>query len=185
MAWRPCAPRTSDSSLAALERARACGAGRSPDAATSRPSCREPRDPRRRTPRTQTGSHAENLRTNRADHPRPQTRCASPSTATATQAPTGKDRCLASPHDRLDPNQSLPTQTQKAALPTQFSEEPTGYTYATGAGNPNFASIVLPAIQTASYTVLFLSNGVQETATVAPNTVFTFPPGGVSTFTVT
>src|SRR5208282_4882423 len=36
----------------------------------------------------------------------------------------GKDRCLASPHDRLDPNQSLPTQTQKAALPTQFSEEP-------------------------------------------------------------
>src|SRR5208282_1713611 len=51
-------------------------------------------------------------------------RCASPSTATATQAPTGKDRCLASPHDRLDPNQSLPTQTQKAALPTQFSEEP-------------------------------------------------------------
>src|SRR5208282_2627866 len=55
---------------------------------------------------------------------RPQTRCASPSTATATQAPTGKDRCLASPHDRLDPNQSLPTQTQKAALPTQFSEEP-------------------------------------------------------------
>src|SRR5208283_2678711 len=92
--------------------------------ATSRPSCREPRNPRRRTPRTQTGSHAENLRTNRADHPRPQTRCASPSTATATQAPTGKDRCLASPHDRLDPNQSLPTQTQKAALPTQFSEEP-------------------------------------------------------------
>src|SRR5208282_2865958 len=98
--------------------------GRSPDAATSRPSCREPRNPRIRTPRTRTGSHAENPRANRADHPRPQTRCASPSTATSTQGPTGKDRCLASPHDRLDPNQSLPTQTQKAALPTQFSEEP-------------------------------------------------------------
>ena len=31
----------------------------------------------------------------------------------------------------------------------------------------------------------FLDNGAQETDTVAPNTVFAFPTGGVSTFTVT
>src|SRR5208283_1737108 len=55
---------------------------------------------------------------------RPQTRYASPSTATATQGPTGKDRCLASPHNKLDPNRSLPKRTQKTALPTPFSEEP-------------------------------------------------------------
>src|SRR5208337_599289 len=60
----------------------------------------------------------------RADHPRPQIRYASPSTATAIQGPTGKDRCLASPHNKLDPNRSLPKPTQKTALPTPFSEEP-------------------------------------------------------------
>src|SRR5208337_3824178 len=120
----PCAPRSSDSSRAAHERATACHAGRSPDAATSRPSCRELHNPRVRTQRRRTGSHAENPRTNRADHPRPQTRYASPSTATATQGPTGKDRCLASPHNKLDPNRSLPKRTQKTALPTPFSEEP-------------------------------------------------------------
>src|SRR5208337_429313 len=119
-----CAPRTSDRSLAAHERATACDAGRSPDAATSRPSCREPHNPRRRTPRRRTGSHAENPRTNRADHSRPQTRCTSPSTATSTQGPTGKDRCLASPRDTVDPNRSLPKPTQKSVLPTPFSEEP-------------------------------------------------------------
>ncbi len=48
--------------------------------------------------------------------PRPQTRYASPSTATATQGPTGKDRCLASPHNKLDPNRSLPKPTQKKGL---------------------------------------------------------------------
>jgi hypothetical protein len=61
----------------------------------------------------------------------------------------------------------------------------TGYTYATAAGNPNFASVLLPAIQTTAYTVSFVNNGVQETDTVAPNTLFTFPTGGVNTFTVT
>src|SRR5208282_2683135 len=81
-----------------------------------RPSCREPRNPRPRTARTQTGSHAENPRTNQAGHPRPQTRSASPSTANSTQAPTGKDRRLASPHNKLDQNPSLPMQTQKSSL---------------------------------------------------------------------
>src|SRR5208337_761048 len=91
-------------------------------------SCREPHNPRIRTRRRRTGSRAESPHTNRADHPRPQTRCASPSTATQDQGPTGKDRCLASPHNKLDPNRSLPMPTQKAALPTPFSEEPnSGY----------------------------------------------------------
>src|SRR5208282_5887936 len=94
------------------------------DAATFHPSCREPRNPRARIRRRRTGSRAENPHTNRADHPRPQIRYASPSTATATQGPTGKDRCLASPHNKLDPNRSLPKPTQKTALPTPFSEEP-------------------------------------------------------------
>ena len=115
---------SSDSSLAAHARATACDAGRNPDAATFHPSCREPRNPRARTRRRRTGSRAENPHTNRADHPRPQIRYASPSTATATQGPTGKDRCLASPHNKLDPNRSLPKPTQKTALPTPFSEEP-------------------------------------------------------------
>ena len=61
----------------------------------------------------------------------------------------------------------------------------TGYTYATGAGNPNFASVLLPSIQTTPYKISFLNNGTQEIDTVAPNTVFAFPTGGVSTFTVT
>src|SRR5208282_1324901 len=88
--------------------------------------CREPRNPRLRTRRRRTGSRAENPHTNRADHPRPQTRSASPSTATATQGPTGKDRCRASPHNKLEPNRSLPKPTHKTALPTPFSEEPPG-----------------------------------------------------------
>jgi hypothetical protein len=61
----------------------------------------------------------------------------------------------------------------------------TGYNYATGAGNPNFASVLLPAIQTTPYLVTFMNNGTQETDSVAPNTVFTFPASGVSSFTVT
>jgi hypothetical protein len=61
----------------------------------------------------------------------------------------------------------------------------TGYSYATAPGNPNFASVLLPAIQTTSYLVTFTSNGKLVTDTVAPNTVFDFPPGGVSAFTVT
>jgi hypothetical protein len=40
----------------------------------------------------------------------------------------------------------------------------TGYTYATGAGNPNFASVLLPAIQSTPYTVSFQKNGVQQLA---------------------
>jgi hypothetical protein len=60
----------------------------------------------------------------------------------------------------------------------------TGYRYATGASNPNFASVVLPAIQTSPYRVTFTSGGKQQTVSVAPNTIYTFPTGGVSAFTV-
>ena len=61
----------------------------------------------------------------------------------------------------------------------------TGYSYTTGAGNPNFASVLLPAIQTTPYLVTFMNNGKQTTDSVAPNTVFTFPTGGVSSYIVT
>jgi hypothetical protein len=61
----------------------------------------------------------------------------------------------------------------------------TGYSYTTGAGNPNFASVLLPAIQTTPYLVTFLVNGKQETVSVSPNTVYTFASGGVSAFSVT
>ncbi len=61
----------------------------------------------------------------------------------------------------------------------------TGYIYATGAGNPNFASVLPPAIQTSPYLVTFINNGKQETNSVAPNTVLKFPTGGISAFTVT
>lgn len=61
----------------------------------------------------------------------------------------------------------------------------TGYSYATGAGNPNFASVLLPTIQTSNYLVTFTQNGQQQTDSVAPGAVFSFGPGGVSSFEVT
>ena len=72
--------------------------------------------------------------------------------------------------------------------PTPIFIDPTiaaNYTYIVGAGNPNFASVILPEIQTTAYQVIFANNGKQETDTVAPNTMFAFPTGGVSAFTVT
>jgi hypothetical protein len=60
-----------------------------------------------------------------------------------------------------------------------------GYTYQIGAGDPNFASVTLPSIQTSSYTVDYTRNGIAQTASVAPGAVFTFPTGGVAAFTVT
>jgi hypothetical protein len=59
-----------------------------------------------------------------------------------------------------------------------------GYTYQIGAGDPNFASVSLPTIQTSSYTVDYTMNGVPRTASVVPGAVFSFPTGGVTAFTV-
>jgi hypothetical protein len=61
----------------------------------------------------------------------------------------------------------------------------TGYTFAIGAGDPNFASVLLPAIQTDPYTLSFLDNGVQTIEQLAPGVVFDFPTGGVDSFVVT
>jgi hypothetical protein len=60
-----------------------------------------------------------------------------------------------------------------------------GYDYTTGAGDPNFASVLLPAVQTGPFSLSFLEDGALVTETVAPNTVFAFPTGGVSAFRVT
>jgi hypothetical protein len=43
---------------------------------------------------------------------------------TKAQAPTEKDRCLASCNDNPDPYLTLPYHPPKSKLPTPFSEEP-------------------------------------------------------------
>jgi hypothetical protein len=60
-----------------------------------------------------------------------------------------------------------------------------GYSFSTGAGDPNFASVLLPAVQSDPFDVSFTFDGVAYTDTVAPLTVFDFPTGGVSAFKVT
>jgi hypothetical protein len=61
----------------------------------------------------------------------------------------------------------------------------TGYIYQTGAGNPNFASVLLPAVQANPFDLSFVYNGTDFNDMVLPNTVFDFPNGGLSAFTVT
>lgn len=60
-----------------------------------------------------------------------------------------------------------------------------GYVYATGNGDPNFASATLPSVGNSNYVVSFQRNGQQTASSVTANTQFFFPTGGVSTFTVT
>ena len=60
-----------------------------------------------------------------------------------------------------------------------------GYSFAIGAGDPNFASVLLPAVQTNPFDVSFVYDGVDFSDLVAPETVFDFPGLGVSAFTVT
>ena len=60
-----------------------------------------------------------------------------------------------------------------------------GYLFATGAGNPNFASVIFPAVQTAPFDLSFMSDGVDFNDVVMPQTVFDFPTGGVDAFTIT
>lgn len=60
-----------------------------------------------------------------------------------------------------------------------------GYSFATGAGNPNFASVIFPAVQTAPFDLSFLYGGTDHGDMVLPGTVFDFPAGGVDAFTVT
>ncbi len=60
-----------------------------------------------------------------------------------------------------------------------------GYDFAIGLGDPNFASVILPAIQIDPYDLSFLDNGVLESVLLNPNALFSFPDGGVSAFRVT
>jgi hypothetical protein len=62
----------------------------------------------------------------------------------------------------------------------------TGYIYETGAGDPNFASVMLPGIGNANPYKLYIWNGsafVFDTL-LAANSLFTFAPGGISEFEV-
>ena len=61
-----------------------------------------------------------------------------------------------------------------------------GYTYKTGSGNPNFASVTLPNLGAFTYTVSILSgtNYVTYASNVQALQQVTFPAGGVSSFQV-
>jgi hypothetical protein len=61
----------------------------------------------------------------------------------------------------------------------------TGYAYQIGAGDPNFASVQLPSIQTNDFDLSYLVDGLWLTALVAPGGTFDFPSGGVTSFNVT
>ena len=60
-----------------------------------------------------------------------------------------------------------------------------GYSFAIGAGDPNFASVLLPAVQANPFDVSFMYNGMDFNDMVMPETIFDFPNGGVGAFTVT
>jgi len=64
-------------------------------------------------------------------------------------------------------------------------EVATGYIYQTGMGNPNFASVLLPAVQANPFDISFTYNGTDFSNMLLPGTVFDFPTLGVGAFTVT
>jgi hypothetical protein len=61
----------------------------------------------------------------------------------------------------------------------------TGYKYAVGGGNPNFASVTLPAVGDNLFTLSYLLGQSMIFQQIAANTQFFFPQGGVSAFDVT
>lgn len=60
-----------------------------------------------------------------------------------------------------------------------------GYKYAIGAGNPNFASVMLPAVGDDIFTLSYLLGQNLILQQILANTQFFFPSGGVSAFDVT
>ena len=60
-----------------------------------------------------------------------------------------------------------------------------GYKYAIGAGNPNFASVTLPAVGDNLFILSFLLGQNLISQQLAANIQFFFPPGGVGAFDVT
>jgi hypothetical protein len=59
-----------------------------------------------------------------------------------------------------------------------------GYDYATGPGDPNFASVILPAVGDGVFRLHFLAGGVPAEETVVAGEQFFFPAGGVAAFGV-
>ena len=60
----------------------------------------------------------------------------------------------------------------------------TGYDYATGAGDPNFASVTLPNVGDGVYTLTFLVGGILQSEILNGGDEFFFPGGGVGAFGV-
>ncbi len=54
----------------------------------------------------------------------------------------------------------------------------TGYKYTKGTGNPNFASVTLPAIGDNVFTLLYLQGQNLTLQQILANTQFFFPQGG-------
>jgi hypothetical protein len=59
-----------------------------------------------------------------------------------------------------------------------------GYDYAIGAGNPNFASVLLPDVGDGQFLLEYLSGGNLLDRALAAGAQFFFPQGGVSAFRV-
>lgn len=80
------------------------------------------------------------------------------------------------------------TYSMTVSAGTEYFIDPSivaGYAYQIGAGDPNFASVQLPDIQTNDYDLSYLVGGSLVNALVAPGATFDFPSGGVSGFDVT
>ena len=60
----------------------------------------------------------------------------------------------------------------------------TGYDYAIGAGDPKFASVVLPAVQSNPFTLLYQGTGGPVSVPLPAGKVYPFPTGGVDSFKV-
>jgi hypothetical protein len=60
----------------------------------------------------------------------------------------------------------------------------TGYVYKTNPGDPNFASVTLPAIQSTPFHLSFMSGGSLISEYLMGNLLFLFPNGGVDWFLV-
>jgi hypothetical protein len=60
-----------------------------------------------------------------------------------------------------------------------------GYDYAIGAGDPNFASVLLPDVGDGQFTLAYLDGSTPVQTPLAHDVQFFFPPGGVSAFSVT
>lgn len=59
-----------------------------------------------------------------------------------------------------------------------------GYDYATGAGDPNFASVLLPQVGDGEFTVVYVGPNGETVISLTAGDQFFFPAGGVSAFSV-